>query len=49
MHVDVTGAPAFEVDTWVRVKGTLAGRPGRGLTVAASDVAEVAAPDNPYS
>jgi uncharacterized repeat protein (TIGR03943 family) len=47
--VDVTAAPAFEVDTWVRVKGTLAGSPGSGLTVTASDVAEVTPPDNPYS
>jgi uncharacterized repeat protein (TIGR03943 family) len=40
---------SFPVDTWVRVRGTLAGRPGYSLTVAATDVDKVATPDNPYN
>ena len=42
------GGPSFPVDTWVQVKGKLAGRPGYALSVAATDVTEVSAPDNPY-
>jgi uncharacterized repeat protein (TIGR03943 family) len=47
--VTVTGASSFPVDTWVSVKGTLAGRPGYGLTVAAESARKVAAPANPYN
>lgn len=47
--VMVQNAPDLEVDTWVQVKGKLAGTPGKDLKVAADSVDEVAAPDNPYS
>ena len=42
-------APEFTDDTWLHVRGTLAGRPGAGLTVSAASVDEIAAPANPYS
>jgi uncharacterized repeat protein (TIGR03943 family) len=42
-------APELPVDTWVSVKGTLAGRPGYSLSVAATGITKVASPDNPYS
>lgn len=47
--VKVTGAPDLPVDTWVQVKGTLTGKPGENLKVAASSVEKVAQPANPYS
>jgi uncharacterized repeat protein (TIGR03943 family) len=49
--VDVTPpAPLdFGDDTWVRVRGTLAGRPGTDLKVAATQIDEVEQPANPYS
>jgi uncharacterized repeat protein (TIGR03943 family) len=43
------GAPGFGDDTWVRVRGKLAGRPGTDLTVAATAIDEVDQPANPYS
>ena len=43
------GAAAFPVDTWVRIRGKLAGDPGYSLTVAATAITKVASPDNPYS
>jgi uncharacterized repeat protein (TIGR03943 family) len=43
------GSSAFPVDTWVSVKGKLAGRPGYSLSVAATDIQKVATPSNPYS
>jgi uncharacterized repeat protein (TIGR03943 family) len=43
------GATALAADTWVRVQGTLAGRPGSSLTVAARTVDEIEQPANPYS
>ena len=46
--VTVTGAPAIGVDKWVQVTGTLAGEPGKSLTVTADSVTEVAQPDQPY-
>jgi uncharacterized repeat protein (TIGR03943 family) len=46
--VDVTNAPKLPNDTWVRVKGSLAGQPGAGLTVAAKSVTRVSQPANPY-
>jgi len=42
------GAPELPVDTWVSVKGKLAGLPGQDLTVVAADVTEVATPADPY-
>ena len=47
--VMVENAPDLAVDTWVQVKGKLAGTPGKDLKVVADSVNEVAAPDNPYS
>ena len=47
--VMVENAPALPVDTWVQVKGKLAGTPGKDLKVVATAVEKVAAPDNPYS
>jgi putative membrane protein len=41
-------APALAVDEWVSVKGTLAGRPGKGMTVTATNLTRVAEPDSPY-
>jgi uncharacterized repeat protein (TIGR03943 family) len=46
--VKVTNAPKFANDTWVRVQGQLAGRPGTDLTVTASRVTRVSQPANPY-
>ena len=46
--VTVTGAPSFPVDTWVQVRGKLAGRPGYTLTVAADEAHKVSEPSNPY-
>jgi uncharacterized repeat protein (TIGR03943 family) len=43
------GSPAFPVDTWVRIRGTLAGRPGYTLKVAATDAEKVGTPSNPYN
>jgi uncharacterized repeat protein (TIGR03943 family) len=43
------GTPGFGDDTWLRVRGTLAGTPGRDLTVVASQLDEVSAPSNPYA
>jgi uncharacterized repeat protein (TIGR03943 family) len=43
------GSPTFPVDTWVRVRGKLAGRPGYTLTIAATDVDKVGTPSNPYN
>ncbi len=47
--VKVTGAPDLPIDTWVQVKGTLIGTPGKDLKVSATAVEKVAQPDNPYS
>ncbi|MBE2315632.1 TIGR03943 family protein [Solirubrobacter sp. CPCC 204708] len=47
--VMVQNAPKLPVDTWVQIKGKLAGTPGQDLKVVASKVDEVAPPDNPYS
>jgi uncharacterized repeat protein (TIGR03943 family) len=44
-----TDAGTSPADTWVSVKGTLAGRPGYTLTVAASAIKKVATPENPYN
>lgn len=41
-------APQLELDTWVNVKGTLAGTPGNSLTVTATNLTQVAEPANPY-
>jgi uncharacterized repeat protein (TIGR03943 family) len=41
-------APTLEPDDWVRVKGTLAGVPGEGLKVAATNLTRVGEPANPY-
>jgi uncharacterized repeat protein (TIGR03943 family) len=43
------GAPTFGVDTWVRVRGRLTGRPGSTLSVAAASIDEVGQPANPYN
>jgi putative membrane protein len=43
------GQPPTPVDTWVRIRGTLAGRPGYTLTVAATDLDKVSEPSNPYN
>lgn len=43
------GSAGFPTDTWVSVKGELAGRPGYTLSVAASTIKKVASPDNPYN
>ena len=45
MPADAINTP---VDTWVAIKGTLAGTPGKDLTVAATNVTKVAQPENPY-
>jgi hypothetical protein len=43
------GTPAFTDDTWVRVRGTLTGRPGTTLAVAATEIDDVPKPSNPYN
>jgi uncharacterized repeat protein (TIGR03943 family) len=43
------GAGSFPVDTWVRVRGKLTGRPGYTLGVAVTSIDEVAQPANPYN
>jgi uncharacterized repeat protein (TIGR03943 family) len=43
------GAASLANDTWVRVRGKLAGRPGTDLTVAATALDEVEQPANPYN
>jgi uncharacterized repeat protein (TIGR03943 family) len=43
------GTPKFSDDTWVRVRGTLAGRPGKDLSVVATAIDEVEKPVNPYN
>jgi uncharacterized repeat protein (TIGR03943 family) len=43
------GTPKFTDDTWVRVRGTLTGTPGRTFSVAATSIAEVEKPINPYN
>jgi uncharacterized repeat protein (TIGR03943 family) len=42
------GAAGTPVDTWVSVKGILAGKPGSNLTVSATSMKEVGEPANPY-
>jgi uncharacterized repeat protein (TIGR03943 family) len=43
------GAPKLSDDSWVRVRGTLTGRPGRDLRVVATAIDEVEQPVNPYN
>jgi uncharacterized repeat protein (TIGR03943 family) len=43
------GTPKFSDDTWVRVRGTLTGRPGHNFSVAATAIDEVEKPVNPYN
>ncbi len=43
------GAPKLADDTWVRVRGTLTGTPGRDLSVVATAIDEVEQPVNPYN
>ena len=40
--------PELQVDDWVSVKGKLAGTPGKGVSVAATNLTRVAEPANPY-
>ena len=41
-------AADFAIDQWLSVKGTLLGTPGKGLTVAATNLTRVSEPANPY-
>ena len=41
-------AADFAIDQWLSVNGTLLGTPGKGLTVAATNLTRVSQPANPY-